>query len=167
MYDLDAGVIEPLPAYRSLERAIGAAVRFRVARPEDDHLGLFEAILDGAVGLALADAHRTSPVVGRTPVPAFPTVWIVVNLGHADRVLEFSQRAQVVTDVAPGVVRRVTAGDRARTMDGLLPLDLVSDDVQSVVPADALVAGHATVFGVALAVGVEVDALHRIEQPVG
>ena len=167
MDELDAGFLEPLPANRAFERAVGAAVRFGVARPEHDHLGLFEPVLDGAVGLRLADAHRAAPVMRRAPVPAFPAVRVVMHLGHADRVLELAQRAQVVADVAPRVMRRMAARDRAVAMHRLLPRDLVRDDVERFVPADALVTRDAAVLRVALAVRIEVDALHRIQDPVG
>ena len=165
--ELDPGLVEPLPPDRALERAVGAAVRFGIARPEDDHFGVLEAILHRPVGLRLPHAHRPAPVVRRAPVPAFPAIGVVVHLGHADGVLELAQRAQVVADVPPGVVRRVTAGDRARAVNRLLPLDLVRDDVERFVPAYALVTGYAAILRVAFAVGIEVHALHRMENPVG
>ena len=167
VHDLDAGFVEPLPANRAFERAVGAAVRFGIARPEHDHLGFFEQVLDGPVGLRLADAHRAAPVMRRAPVPAFPAVGVVVHLGHADRVLELAKRGEVVADVAPRVMRRVAARDRAVAVHRLLPCDLGRDDVERLVPADALVTGDAAVLRVALAVRVEVDALHRVQDPVG
>ena len=102
----------------------------------------------------------------RAPVPAFPAVGVVVHLRHADRVLELAQRGEVVADVAPRVMRRVAARDRAVAVHRLLPRDLVRDDVERFVPADALVTGDAAVLRVALAVRVEVDSLHRIQDPV-
>ncbi len=45
-------------------------------------------------------------------------------------------------------------------------LDLPGDEVERLVPADAHVAGLAPVLRIALAVGVEVDAAHRVEQAV-
>ena len=86
---------------------------------------------------------------------------------HADRVGEAEQRREVVADVAPGVVRAVRDRDAAGAVFGLLPLDLVGDDGDRLVPGDAHVAGLAAVLRIALAVRIEVDALHRIEQPVG
>jgi hypothetical protein len=103
----------------------------------------------------------------RAPVPAFPAVRVVMDLGHADRVFEFAQRAQVVADVAPRVMRRVAARDRAVAVHRLLPRDLVRDDVERFIPADALVTRDAAVLRIALAVRIEIDALHRIEDPVG
>ena len=101
------------------------------------------------------------------PIPAFPAVRVVVDLGHADRVLELAQRGEVIADVAPGVMGRVAARDRAVAVDGLLALDLVGDDVERLLPADALVTGDAAVLGVPLAVRIEVDSLHRIKNPIG
>ncbi len=86
--DLDARALEPLAAHRALERAVGARGRFRVGRPEHDHLAVLQAVLDRAVVLALADAQAVAPVMRRAPVPAFPAVGVVVHLGVADRIHE-------------------------------------------------------------------------------
>ncbi len=64
-------------------------------------------------------------------------------------------------------MRAVGRRDRARPVLALHALDLGSDDVERLVPGDALVAGDSAVLRVALAVRIEVDALHRIEAAVG
>ena len=64
-------------------------------------------------------------------------------------------------------MRRVAARDRAVAVHGLLALDLVRDDVERFVPADALVARDAAILRIPLAVRIEVDPLHRIQDPVG
>ena len=86
---------------------------------------------------------------------------------HADRIGEAEQRREVVADIAPGVMRAVREGDGAGAVFALLPLDLVGDELDRLVPGDAHVAGLAAVLRIALAVRIEVDALHRIEQAVG
>ncbi len=86
---------------------------------------------------------------------------------HADRVGEAEQRREVVADIAPGVVRAVRDRDGAGAVLALLALDLVGDELDRLLPGDAHVAGLAAVLRIALAVRIEVDALHRIEQPVG
>ncbi len=48
----------------------------------------------------------------------------------------------------------------------LLPPDLVGDDGQGLVPADALVLGDPAVLRIARAVRIEVDPLHRVQQPL-
>ena len=85
---------------------------------------------------------------------------------HADRIGEAEQRREVVADIAPGVMRAVREGDGARAVFALLPLDLVGDELDRLVPGDAHIAGLAAVLRIALAVRIEVDALHRIEQAV-
>src|SRR5262245_23308832 len=105
-------------------------------------------------------------MVHRAPVPAFPAVGIVVDLGVADRVAEAEQRGQVVADIAPGMVRAVRHRHHARAIGALEPLDLAADEVERLVPGDADVTGLAAVLWIALAVGVEVHPLHRLEQPV-
>ena len=169
MDDLDAElrVLQPLPAHGAFLRAVGAAGALRIGGPEHDHVAVLQAVLDGAVGLRLADAQRVAPVVHRAPVPAFPAVGIVVHLRVADRVGEAEQRGEVVADIAPGVMRAVRHRDRAGAVVALQPLDLAGDEVERLVPGDAHVARLAAVLRIALAVRIEVDALHRIEQPVG
>ena len=54
--------------------------------------------------------------------------------------------------IAPGPCSRLHA------------LDLAGDDVERLVPADALVARLAAVLRIALAVRVEIDALHRVSR---
>ena len=48
-------------------------------------------------------------------------------------------------------------------MDALLPVDLLGDDVQRLVPADPHVAGFAAVLGIAFAIRIEIDPLHGVE----
>ena len=85
---------------------------------------------------------------------------------HADRIGEAEQRREVVADIAPGVMRAVREGDGARAVFAFLPLDLVGDELDRLVPGDAHVAGLAAVLRIALAVRIEIDPLHRIEQAV-
>ncbi len=86
---------------------------------------------------------------------------------HADRVGEAEQRGQVVADIAPGVVRAMRGGDRAGPVVALATLDLAGDQIERLVPRDTHIAGLAAVARIAVSIGVEVDALHRIEQPIG
>ena len=87
-------------------------------------------------------------------------------LGEADEVEEPVERAQVVADVSPGVMRTMAERDRAWPKIALHALELADDDVEGFVPADALVAGNPAIVRVPLAIGIEIDALHRIQQTV-
>ena len=165
--NLDIGLFQPIPPDRPLEGAIRTAGRFRVGRPENNHLGFLEAVFDAAIGFALADAERLSPMVHGAPIPAFPTVRIMMNARHADRIDEAVIGRQVVADIAPGVVRTVTVGDGAGPMHRLGAFDLARHNVEGFVPADLFVAGFSAVLRVSFAVGVEVDPFHRIKQPIG
>ena len=164
--DLDIEVLEPLAADGALEGAVGPGRAFRVGGPEDHHLGFLHQILDGAVGLALADPQALAPMVDGTPVPAFPAVRVVVDPGHADGVDEPEGGRQVVADIAPGMVGAVAHGDGAGAVLALLALDLVRHDVEGLVPGNFLVARLSPVPRVAFAVGVEVDALQGLQEPV-
>ena len=169
VHDLDAelGILQPLPAHGAFLRAIGAARALGIGGPEHDHVAVLQAIFDRAVGLRLADAQRVAPVMHRAPVPAFPAVGIMVDLGVTAGVAEAEQRGEVITDIAPGVMGTVRHRHDAGTVGALEPLDLARDEVERLRPRNAHVARFAAVLGIALAVRVEVDALHRIEQAIG
>ena len=157
--ELDPELLQPLPADGAFLRAVGAAGRVRIGRPEHHHLAVLQQVLDRAVSLALADAQRVAPVMRRAPVPALPAVGIVVHGRVADRVAEAEQAAQVIADMAPGMVRSVRDGHRARTVVVLHALDLVCDGVERLVPTDADIARLAAVLRIARALGIEVDRL--------
>src|SRR5207253_7136771 len=72
-----------------------------------------------------------------------------------------------IADVAPGVMRAVRYRHHAGTIGPLEPLDLACDEVERLLPGDAHISGFAAIADVALAVRIEVDALHGMEQTVG
>ena len=160
--ELDAEFLGPHAPLRALEARGVAVGDLRVARPEDDHLGFLQAVLDEAVEAGHADAHRIAVVVRRAPVPAFPAVRVVVHAREAEQIAE-AQRARGNSRHCPTGDANHADRDRSGPMDLALALDLVGDDVERLIPADADVAGHAPVLGVARPVRVEVDALHRVE----
>ena len=161
--ELDAGFLGPQTARRSLESCVGPVGTFGVAGPEDDHFGFLETVVEAAIAGGNADAHRVAEMMHGAPVPAFPTIRIRGDPGEADQVGEARQRAEVVAHVAPLVVGRHRESDGTGTVNALLPVDLLGDDVQRFVPADTYIAGLAAVLGIALAVGVEVDPFHRVK----
>ena len=97
-----------------------------------------------------------------TPVPAFPAVGVMMHPRHADRVDETEIGAEVVPDIAPGMVGAVTVGDGAGPVHALLSVDLLGHQVERFVPADRLIAGNAPVLRIALAIGIEIDPFHRL-----
>ncbi len=58
------------------------------------------------------------------------------------------------------------AQDSARMILVVDALDLLGNDVRRLIPTDANVAARTTVLGIALAMGIPVDALHRIRNTV-
>ena len=162
----DAQLLEPLAADGAFEGRVDAARRLRVARPEDDHLAFLEAVLDGAVALRRAEVHRLAPVVHGAPVPPLPAIRIMADRGPADVVEEPQAGAQPVAQDAPQVMGAAAVEDGAGAVVLLDPLDLARHDVERLVPADPLVAGDAPVLRVPLALRVEIDPLHRVEEPV-
>ena len=166
MNDFDAHFLQPLAAWRAFVRRIRTAGGFRIGRPEHDHFGFLHQVLDQAIGLDLAQAHAIAVVVHRAPIPTFPTVRVVHHLGGADGVEKLVGSTEVITNISPGMVRTMVAHDRALTEITLYALDFRSDDIERLVPTDPDIAGNAAILAIALAVGIEVDALHRIEQAI-
>ena len=165
---LDAQVLHPEAARRGLVRGVDAGVGLRVGRPEDDHLGVLQRVLEQVVLLGVAQAPAEAPHVHAAPVPAFPAVRVMVGVGEAHHVHEAEVGAVAVPHVAPHVVRARAGEDRRGTGLVLHAVDLADHDVGGLVPRDRLVAGDAAVLGIALAVGVEVHALQRrLDAPVG
>ena len=164
--DAEILVLEPLAAHGAFLRAVGPGRGFRIGRPEHDHVAILQTIYDGAIGFRLAHAQAMAPVMDRAPVPAFPAIRVVVDLGMADRVLEAVQRAQVIADIAPGMVRPMADRHHAGTVFPLGALDLAGDNADGLVPGNPLIARFAPVLGIAFAIGVEIDPFHGIEQPV-
>src|SRR5579871_949415 len=104
-------------------------------------------------------------MVHGAPVPTLPAVRIRGHAREADQVAEPGQCAEVIADVSPLMMRGEGDEDRSKPIGALLPLDLVGDDGQSLVPADALIFGNTPVPWIACAVRIEVHALHRIKNP--
>src|SRR5262249_9072325 len=101
-----------------------------------------------------------------TPIPALPRVRIVMDARHTDRLGKTEQRGKVVTDIPPGMMRTVRECDRARTVFSLLPFDLVGDELDRLGPGDSHIIGFAAVLRIAFAIRIEIDAPHRINQPI-
>ena len=133
-----------------------------VAAPEEQQLGVLGDVPEQVALLALADG-LAAPEVLAAPPPAFPAV----RLAHLQR-----EAAPLAEQLAAGavaglhdlvlavLVALVEQGGRAVLL--LDAVHLAGDDVERLVPGDALELAHAAVLRVALAVGVEVDAHHRV-----
>ncbi len=112
--------------------------------------------------LALAD-RLAAPEVLVAPPPAFPAVRLADLQGEAAPLAQ-----QLATGAVAGLhdlvltVLVALVEQRGGAVLRLDALHLAGDDVERLFPGDALVLAHAAVLGVALAVGVEVDAHHRV-----
>ena len=129
-------------------------------------LGVSQRVLEQVVVLGVAEPPPEAVGVRRAPVPAFPAVGVVQDVGEPDEVEEPGPGRGPVPEVAPVVVRGGSGRDRLRPVVGADALHLAGDEVQRLVPADPLVAGLAPVLRVPLPVGVEVHPLHRVEDPL-
>ena len=167
VHELDAELLGPQPPLRALEAGIDSAGGLGIARPEHDLLGFLEAVFHGAVEARNPEAHVVAEVVHRAPVPPLPADRAEGDPGVADQIAEAKQRAQPVADVAPLVVGGLLDGDGTRAVLALHALDLAGDEIERLVPADALVLRDPAVPDVALALRIEIDALHRVQHALG
>ena len=133
-----------------------------VAAPEQQQFGVLGDVPEQVALLALADG-LAAPEVLVAPPPAFPAVGLADLEGEAAPLAQQLAAGAVagLHDLVLAVlVALVEQGGRAVLL--LDAVHLAGDDVQRLVPGDALVLAHAAVLRVALAVGVEVDAHHRV-----
>ena len=137
-----------------------------VHRPEDDLFGVLERVLQKFGLLAMPETPPVAPGVGRAPVPALPAVGVVEAHAVAQDVEEAPQRAQLVVEEAPVVVRGGHGRDGRRSVGLTDARDLTGDQVQGLVPGDALVFVLTAQFGMPLPVGIEVLALERVVDAV-
>src|SRR5262249_48190097 len=143
--DAELGVLEPLAADGALLRPVGTTGRFRISRPEYDHVAVLQAVLDRAVGLRLADAQWIAPMMDRAPVPALPAIGIVMYLGIADGIAEAMQGGEIVADIAPGMMRAVGYRHHAGAIRALKPLNFGRDKIERLVPRNPHIAGLAAI----------------------
>ncbi len=138
-----------------------------VAAPEQQQLGVLGDVREQVALLALADGLAT-PDVLVAPPPAFPAVGLADLQGEATPgAQQLAPRA--VTGLHDLVLAVLVAlvEQCGRPILLLDALHLAGDDVQGLVPGDALVLAHAAVLRVALAVGVEIHAHHRVADTGG
>ena len=161
-HELDAQLLHPEPPDEVLLAAVHVGGAVGVDRPEDDLLGVLERVLQQLRLLAVAQAPPVAPGVRGAPVPALPAVGVVEALAVAEDVEEAAQRAELVVQEAPVVVGRGHGGDGRRTVGLADAGDLAGDEVERLVPGDALVLVLAAQLRMPLPVGVEVLALQRV-----
>ncbi len=164
---LHAQVLEPLAPRCALVRTVHAPGGLRVGRPEHHQLRVLESVLEQVVLFGDAQARTEAPHVVATPLPAFPAVGVVLDVGHAPQVDEAVVGAEAVTDVAPHVVRGGRGHDGRRTHLSLEADHLLADDVQGFVPAYGFVAGLSPLVDVTVALGIEIHPLERSEDALG
>ena len=86
---LHAQFLEPAAPDGAFEGPVHpVAARFGVGRPVDHHLGVLERVLEQPVLLVDAQAEAVAPHVDGAPVPALPTVGVVLGVGAAHQVHE-------------------------------------------------------------------------------
>ena len=142
--------------------------RLGVAAPDDDHVAVLADVLHDVVGRAHHPDEALAPDVLGPPVPALPAVRVADLLGEAAHLVE-EQRGAAVRGV-DHLALAVAVGLHEDGQGAVLlvdPADLGGDQVGRLVPADAHELALAAVLRVPLAVGVPVDPLERVLDPVG
>ena len=138
-----------------------------VAAPEQQQFGVLGDVPEQVALQALADG-LAAPEMLAAPPPAFPAVGLADLEGEAAPLAQQLAAGAVagLHDLVLAVlVALVEQGGRAVLL--LDAVHLAGDDVERLVPGDALELAHAAVLRVALAVGVEVDAHHRVADAGG
>ena len=157
-----AQLAQPLTPDDRLLAAVATGGGVGVHRPVDHLLGVLHGLGQHVEAVALAKAPVPTPGVHAAPVPAFPAVRVVQQLGVAQDVVEPGHGAHLVVQKAVVVVRGDVGRDGGLAVGALHALDLAGHQVESLVPGDALVLVLAAQLRVPLAVGVEVLALHGV-----
>ena len=140
---------------------------FRVA-PHEQHGVAVLAGVHQQIRLERLLAHRVhAPHVLGAPVPAFPAVGLAGLQGEAAQQVQKMRVAAVAGMHDLRLPMAVALQEHRRGpvfVDA--PPDLVGADLRGLVPADALVSADPARFGMALPVGVPVDALERVRHAV-
>ena len=130
--------------------------------PHDQQVGVLQSLFQHVEVVGDAQLPVVAPSVGSTPVPAFPGVGVIAQLRVAQHVPETAEGTHLVLQQTEVGVRTGGAGDGSLAVGGVDALDLALQQIESLVPGDALIAGLTTVLNVALAVGIEVNTLHGV-----
>ena len=165
-HELDAHFLHPVTPDEVLLAAVHVGGAVGVHRPEDDLLGVLEGVLQQLGLLAVAQAPPVAPGVGRAPVPPLPAVRVVEAHAVAQDVEEAAQGPELVVEEAPVVMGRGHGGDGRRAVRLPDAGDLAGNEVQRLIPGDALVLVLAPQFRMPVPVGIEVLALEGVVDPV-
>ena len=138
-----------------------------VAPPEQQEVTVPGDVRIDVGGVRHQSERLAAPEVLGPPVPALPAV----RVAHLQRAAAQELQELDLAAVRPvhhlGLAVSVGLGEHGRRSVGVDdPLQLTDDDVQRLVPGDPDVAALAAVLRVALSVGVPVDPLQRIRDPV-
>ena len=139
-----------------------------VASPHHHHVAVLGDVVHDVVG-RVHHAHQTlAPDVPGAPVPALPAVRVTHLLGKAAHLVEEQGGATMRgMDELAFTVAVALHQDGQRTVVLVHALDLGRDEVGGLVPGDAHVLALAPILRVALPVGVPVDPLEGVLDPVG
>ena len=128
---------------------------------------MFDGVFDD-IGRRIHDALGTlAPDVFGAPVPAFPAVGVAHLQGEAAQV--FEQNAGMAVRSVDGLAFTVAVAlheDGIRPVLLVHPADFAGDEFRRLVPGDADEFGLAAILGIAFAVRIPVDSLHRVGDAV-
>ena len=169
---LDADLVEPVAQAARLQATPAPGRGLGIGAPEQDGVAVLAHIPDDVVLRVLLSVGLHAPDVLGAPVPALPAVRLAgldeVVARLVPHVVEHERRAAMgARDHLGLTVALALDEDGAAAVLTADALDLGGDEVGGLVPADALVAAHAAVLRVALALRVPVHALERVRDAIG
>ncbi len=158
---LDTAIVEP---ERQPARQLPAPCRgvgLEVTAPVEHGVAILRNILGRAGGKRVLPDGVHAPSVLRAPVPALPRIRVARLHGVAPAQIQQAGLAPMRAMNRLALAMAVgLAEDRVGPVLLMHPLDLGSYETACLVPAYALVLAHPAVLGIALALGIPIDALH-------
>ncbi len=172
---LHADLVEPIAQAACLLAAPAPRRGLRVGTPEQKGIGILAHVFDDVVLRVLLAMGLHAPDVLGAPVPTLPAVGLAsldqVFALFVAAVVEHERTCAMGAGHDLGLAMALALDkDRGAAVYAADALDLGSDDVRCLVPADALVSGNAAVLRIDLlgvAAGLPVHALQRIRYAVG
>ena len=105
-------------------------------------------------------------MMGCPPIPAFPAIGVVMDFRMANGIHEAEVGGEVISNIAPGMMRTMRRSDGARPVFALHAFDFTGNNVERFIPGDPLITGNAAVLRIAFAIGIEIHPFHRIEAAI-
>ena len=82
-----------------------------------------------------------------------------MDVRHTNGVHKTIIGAQIISNIAPGVVRAVAVGNGTRAVLTFYTFDLTGDDIQRFIPANSFISRDTAVLEIALSLRIKINPL--------